>query len=127
MKKWHVILIIVVLGLVLVAAMILPALSAAKSYSGPGIHGNLMYLEVAKAQWIDAHKGVDAWLTKRDLLPYLTNGTQKTLFEQVIRSTPEREIYIINKTGAPVYAYEPRSERLFCVDSNDWKLIEQMK
>jgi hypothetical protein len=116
MKKWHVIVFIVLPGLLLIAALILPSLS--HGYSGPGIHGDLITLEVAKAQWEADHKGVDAWLTKRDMLPYLTRDTHWTSFEQAIRTSRD-VVYIINKTGAPVYAYEPKSERLFCVDSND--------
>jgi hypothetical protein len=115
------------LGLLLVAAMVVPALFRAKAYTGPGIHGNLVALEVAKSQWMADHKGVDAWLTRQDLLPYLTRHTQWTSFDQAIRRTPAGEIYIVNRTGAPVYAYVPGSERLLCVDSNDWKLVEQMK
>jgi hypothetical protein len=125
MKAWRVIL-IVVGGLVLLAAVILPALSRARLYSGPGIPGNLLTLEVAKARWVDEHPGGSEWPTKQDLLPYLTNGTRFTSFDQVIRPR-NREIYIINKTGAPVSAYDPRSERLFTVDSNRLHLIEQMK
>lgn len=127
MNKRRFIVVCGLLGLLLVALMVLRARLRAKAYSGPGIRGNLFALEVAKAQWMEEHKGVDAWLTRQDLLPYLTRGTHWTLFEQAIRRTPAREIYIVNRTGAPVYAYVPGSERLLCVDSNDWKLIEEMK
>ena len=125
MKARRVIL-VVVAGLLVLAAFILPALSRARVYSGPGVPGNLLTLEVAKARWLDAHPGGSEWPTKQDLLPYLTNGTRFTSFDQVIRPR-NREIYIINKTGAPVCAYDPRSEHLFTVDSNRIHLIEQMK
>lgn len=127
MNKLCFIMVCGVLGLLLVAFMVLRGHARAKAYSGPGIRGNLFVLEVAKAQWMEEHKGADAWLTRQDLVPYLTRGTHLTSFEQAIRRTPAMEIYIVNRTGAPVYAYVPGSERLLCVDSNDWKLIVQMK
>lgn len=115
-----------VAGVVLLAVWVGPARSRAKAYSGPGIQGNLWILEVAKARWLDAHAGGSEWPTRQDLLPYLTNGTRYTAFDQVIRPR-HREIYIINKTGAPVYAYDPGSERLITASSNHLRLIEQVK
>ena len=125
MKRWRVIL-IVVAGILLLAAFLLPALRRARGYSGPGVQGNLLALELAKARWQDEHPGGAEWPTKRDLLPYLTNGTRFTSFDQVIRPR-DREIYIINRTGAPVSAYDPRSERLFTLSSNRVPLMERLK
>lgn len=122
MKAWRVI-IIVAAVLLLAAAFILPALSRARAYSGPGVHGKLVALEVAKARWADTHKSGAEWPTVADVSPYLTNGAAR--FWQV--RPVYKEIYIINKVGAPVYAYDPRTERLYCVSSNDLPLIEQMK
>jgi hypothetical protein len=124
-KAWRISLILIAVFLLL-AAFILPALSRARIYSGPGIQGNLFSLEIAKARWLDAHPNGSEWPTKLDLLPYLTNGTHFTSFDQVIRPR-SREIYIINRTNAPVCAYDPQSERLFTVSSNKWSIIEQMK
>ncbi len=125
MKAWRIILIAVV-GMLLLAAFIIPALSRGRAYSGPGVQGNLLTLEVAKAKWLDDHPTGGEWPTKHDLLPYLTNGTRFMSFEEVIRPR-NREIYIINRTGAPVCAYDPRSERLFTLTSNKMALIPQLK
>lgn len=125
MKKWLVIIIIVILGLLVITALILPALSTA--YSGPSVYGDLTTVEAAKAQWEQDHKGADVWLTRQDLVPYLTRDTHWTSFEQAIRTSSHGVIFIINKTGAPVFAYQPRSEKLFCVDSNYLRFIEQRK
>ena len=125
MKTWRIVL-IPVAGFLVLAAFVLPALTRARAYSGPGVQGNLFTLEVAKARWLDAHPRGSEWPTKNDLLPYLTNGTGFGSFDEVIRPR-NREIYIINKIGAPVCAYDPKSERLFTVSSNQLPLIEQMK
>ena len=90
------------------------------------MQGNLHTLEVAKARCLDDHPGGSEWPTKQDLLPYLTNGTRYTRFDEVIRPR-NREIYIINRTGAPACAYDPRSERLITLNSNIAALIPQMK
>jgi hypothetical protein len=124
-KAWRTIL-IVIAGLGLLAIFVLPALSRARAYSGPGVQGNLLTLEVAKARWMDEHPGGSEWPTKQDLLPYLTNGTRLISFDQVNRPR-NGEIYIINKTGAQVCAYDPKSERPFTVDSNQLQMIQQMK
>jgi len=117
--------IIVAAVLLATGAFILPALSRARVYSGPGVHGNLVALEVAKARWVDAHRGGAEWPTMADVSPYLTNGAAR--FGQV--RPVYREIYIINKVGAPVYAYHPKTGRLYSyrVSSNDLPLIEQLK
>ena len=105
-KRVIIIVVIAAAGLLVAAALFQPA------YTGPGIQGNLIRLEVAKARWWDDHKGGVEWPTKKDLLPYLTNGAPWI-------HPRHGEIYIINKTGAPVYAYDERTERLSCVTSND--------
>lgn len=112
------------IGLVIavIGYRVLSALAAAHAYSGPGIQGNLLVLEVAKARWVAAHKGGDEWPTLQEVLPYLTNGMAKFSIRPV-----DKEIYIINKVGAPVYAYVPKTERLYSVDTNKWELIKQME
>lgn len=109
---------IIAISLIAFAAIALVrSLSRARMYSGPGLQGNLLKLELAKARWLDEHRDGDEWPGRDDLLPYLTNGTQFTSFDEVIRPR-DREIYIINRTGAPVLAYDPRSERLITLHSN---------
>jgi tricorn protease-like protein len=34
------------------------------------------------------------------------------------------EIYIVNKVGAPVYAYDPKTERLASLDSNGLDVVK---
>ena len=123
MKKGRVIA-LSVLGFTIafVTLQVLKSLTRAHAYSGPGIHGNLMMLEVAKARWADAHKGED-WPRMQAVLPYLTNGSTKWGGIRPVRD----EIYILNKIEAPVSAYDPRSERLYTVASNDLPRIELMK
>ncbi|HYG35055.1 MAG TPA: hypothetical protein VEC99_09740 [Clostridia bacterium] len=70
--------------------------------------GNLIILERAKAQWQRDHQGAKEWPTKQDLLPYLCTDPQRTSFEQVILAK-WGEIYILNRIGAPVYAYFPKA------------------
>jgi hypothetical protein len=105
-KRVIIIVIIVAVGLLVAVALFLPA------YTGPGVQGNLIRLEVAKARWWNDHKGGAEWPTKKDLLPYLPNGAPWI-------HAVHREIYIINKIGAPVYAYDERTEKLSSVSSND--------
>jgi hypothetical protein len=125
MKRCQVI-VIVVAGILLVVTLLLPALSKARHYSGPGIPGNLITLEVAKARWLDEHPDHAEAPTKQDLLSYLTNGTPFTSFDQVIRLR-NREIYSINRIGERVSAHYPHSDKLITLDSNELSLINQLK
>jgi hypothetical protein len=113
------------IGLVIaiIGYWVLSSLAAAHKYSGPGIHGNLMTLEIAKARWIDTHKGGKEWPTMNEVLPYLTNGPSKFGYVKPVRG----EIYIINKVGERVYAYDPKSEILYSVSAEDFSRIEELK
>lgn len=123
MKLWHAI--IVLVGAILLVAIFNPtAFRRARAYRRPGIQENLFALEVAKARWAAAHKGGGEWPTMKEVLPYLTNGS--TIFGGGIHPR-NQEIYIVNKVGAPVYAYDPVTEKLLSLRSNLWPLIEQMK
>jgi len=108
---------IIIVIIVTAVVLLLSFLSLRPAYTGPGVEGNLIWLEVAKARWQDDHKAGTEWPTKKNLLPYLTKGKPWTSFNQVIHPV-HGEIYIINKTGAPVYAYDPRTEMLSSVSSN---------
>ena len=111
---------ILAFGIGSIAYALLSAMSAAHAYSGPGVHGNLVVLEVAKARWAAVHTN-EEWPTMRDISPYFTNGT--TWFGK-IRPVRE-EIYIINKVGMPVIAYDLRNEKVSTVSSNDYLRILQ--
>jgi len=117
---WHVIAAIVLFGLVVVFAVVLPALSAKISYSGPGVRGNLIALEVAKARWAENHTN-SVWPTMQDIAPYFTNGWSP------IRPV-RQEIYIINKVGTPVISYDPRTKATSIVSTNDYfRILEEDK
>jgi hypothetical protein len=105
MKWWPTILGVLALG-GLVVLVILPGLARAKRFSGPGIAGNLRYIQVAKEQWIiDGH--TNEWPTANDLFP----GSSKT-FQEIIRSR-YGEPYFINRTGAPPFVYFPKAVRQY--------------
>lgn len=74
----------------------------ARIYSGPGIAGNLFDLERIKECWEFDHPGGNAWPTWQDLSPYVgaTNFHMIPVYD---------EIYLINRTGAPVFAYFPKT------------------
>jgi hypothetical protein len=108
-KRVIIVVVIVAAGLLLAASMLLPA------YTGPGVRGNLIALEVAKARWLHDHKSSDGWLTKKDLQPYLAAGLPHSV---------HGEIYIVNKVGEPVYAYDPKTERLDSLDSNGLDVVK---
>ena len=103
-KRVIVFMIIAAVGLLVASALLLPP------YTGPGVRGNLIVLEVAKARWWNDHKSGIEWPTRKDLRPYLTNGMPRSI---------HGEIYIVNKIGAPVYAFDPKTERLSSVSTTD--------
>ena len=110
MRRKHVItfVISVAIALLVVVAFFKPA------YTGPGVRGNMIMLEVAKARWIHDHPGVE-WPNNNDLRPYLSHGIPRSI---------HGEIYIINKVGAPVYEYDPKTERLSNLDSNGLDVVK---
>jgi hypothetical protein len=107
--KRVIIVVISAIGLLVAAALLQPP------YSGPGIRGNLIALEVAKVRWLHNRESSDEWPTKSDLRPYLRGGVPRSV---------RGEIYIVNKVGAPVYAYDPRTERLISLDSNGMNVVK---
>jgi hypothetical protein len=108
--------VVVGLGIAVVYHSVVSALGARVSYSGPGVHGNLVQLEVAKARWAEAHTNSD-WPTMQDIAPYFTNGT--TLWLGPVRPV-RREVYIVNKVGTPVISYDPGTDATTFVSSNDY-------
>jgi len=107
-RRVIVVVVIAVAGLLVAGALFQPA------YTGPGVRGNLIALEVAKARWLRDHKTGDEWPTKRDLKPYLPNGRPHSV---------HGEIYIVNKVGEPVYAYDTGTERLSSLDANGLEAV----
>ena len=107
-KRNIVVVVIAVVGL-LVVASITPA------YRGPGVRGNLIALEVAKARWLHDHKTGNEWPTKRDLKPYMASGAPHSV---------HGEIYIVNKVGEPVYAYDTDTERLSSLDASGLEVVK---
>jgi hypothetical protein len=105
----------VIIAVVIVVAGLLAAGLFQPAYTGPGVRGNLIALEVAKARWLHDHKSSDEWPTKKDLQPYLTAG---------IPHSVHGEIYIVNKLGEPVYAFNPKTERLSSLDSNGLNVVK---
>jgi hypothetical protein len=108
-RRVIIIVVIVTVGLLVAAAFLQLA------YTGPGVRGNLIMLEVAKARWLHDHKGGVEWVTKNDLRTYLTNGMPRSV---------RGEIYIVNKVGEPVYAYDPKTERLVSLDSKGLDVVK---
>jgi hypothetical protein len=108
-KRLIIVVVVVATGLLLVAGLFQPA------YIGPGVRGNLIALEVAKARWLHDHKSSDEWPTKRDLQPYFPAGLPHSV---------HGEIYIVNKVGDPVYAYDPKTERSSGLDLNGLNIVK---
>jgi hypothetical protein len=110
MRLWRSILFLA-LGVALIIAFLLPATRRAHAYSGPGVHGNLMRLQEAKDRWEHEHPAGPAWPRREDLLPYLgPTSPNHGSFDDAIRPL-WGEIYLINSTGAPVFAYFPKDAR----------------
>jgi hypothetical protein len=112
---------ILAVGIGSIAYAFISAWSERIAYSGPGVDGNLVVLEVAKTRWAAAHTNED-WPTMRDVLPYFTNGM--TSFGSI--RPVSREIYIINKVGTPVISYDSRNDRVSFANSNDYSHIHQI-
>jgi hypothetical protein len=103
MKRWLIIMAVLALAGVAVVAL-MPAVSRAKVHSGPGIYGNLRIVQLAKEQWMaDGH--TNEWPTVKDLFPDASPG--KTV-QDVVRPR-SGELYFINRTGAPPFAYIPKA------------------
>jgi len=98
MNEWRV-LIVVTLAFLLVADINLLLHPRAHTYSGLGIHGNLIWIQQAKERWEIDHKGKVAWPTMQDLLPYGVSNIRPVY----------GEIYLINETGAPAFVYFPKT------------------
>ena len=103
MKRWRLIIAVLAFaGLVVLA--VLPYFAKAKAYSGPGIYGNVYHIQKSKEEWL-ADRHTNQWPTAKDLFPGLS--PEKTL-QDLMR--PRRgEIYFINQTGAPPFAYVPKA------------------
>lgn len=94
---------VLVLGLLVIAVLVLQKLARAKAYSGPGIPGNLRSIEIAKQQWLE-DGGTNAWPTAEDLFPSSAGES----LQDILRPR-YGEIYFINQTGAPPFAYIPKA------------------
>ena len=103
MKRWFIMVVILAL-FVLLAAAVLPYFAKAKAYSGPGVHGNLRTLQLAKDQSLK-DGNTNEWPTAAELFPGSSSG--KT-FKTIMRPK-YGELYFINRTGAPPFAYFPKA------------------
>ena len=123
-KEW--ICIVVLTAIVLLAAIRFWPTNRerAREYSGPGIGGNLFNLERIKECWEVDHKGGNAWPTWQDLAPY----ADTTNFHMI---PVYHEIYLINRTDAPAFAYFPKTEYGFhegqtiSLDDEEMKKVKQ--
>ncbi len=86
----------------LAAIVVLPALKRAKAYSGPGIFGNLRSIHMAKDAWLAAGN-TNEWPTAADLF----GASDGRALNQIMRPK-YGELYFINRTGAPPFAYVPK-------------------
>jgi len=103
MKRLFTVILILVLFVAL-GAVVLRYLGRARPYSGPGVHGNLQALQLAKEQWL-ADGNTNEWPTGEDL--GIGSSPGKT-FSQSMRPR-YGEIYLINQVGAPPFAYFPKA------------------
>jgi hypothetical protein len=102
--KRLVIAVAIIATIVLAVLIILPAFAKAKVGGGPGISGNLHWLQVAKDVWqSDGH--TNEWPTGADLFPDWTRD--RSLNKALSRRFGE--LYFINRTGAPPFAYIPKA------------------
>jgi hypothetical protein len=86
----------------------LPIFWKVRARSGPGIGGNLQSLQLAKDVWLaDGH--TNEWPSGEDLFPYWSHA--KSLNETFSRW--HGELYFINRTGAPPFAYIPKASGSF--------------
>src|SRR4051812_36569196 len=83
--------------------LVLPMFARAKAHSGPGLSGNLRSIQLAKEQW-EADGHTHEWPTAEDLFPDSTRGI--SLNEMFLGR--HGELYFINRTGAPPFAYLPK-------------------
>ena len=103
--KSLVIVLAIIAALCIGCFLILPMLTKAKAYSGPGLSGNLRSLQLAKEEWqADGH--TNEWPTAEDLFPASARGRS---LNQILRSR-HGELYFINRTGAPSFAYVPKAD-----------------
>jgi hypothetical protein len=104
-------LLIILAVLVMVASfvcVVLPYFARAKVYSGPGIYGNLRYIQLAKDQWVGAGN-TNEWPTAENLFP---RSSPAKSFQEIVRPR-YGELYFINRTGAPPFAYFPKAARQY--------------
>ena len=96
--------IIALLGLAFLAVLLaLPFFAKAKIHNGPGIYGNLRWIQLAKDEWL-ADGNTNEWPTAKDLFSSSPGRT----FSDIIRPR-YGELYFINRTGAPPFAYIPKA------------------
>jgi hypothetical protein len=103
MKRLVILFAILVMAVLAVAAVVLPSFARAKVYGGPGLTGNLRLILLAKEMWIADGK-TNEWPSAEDL-GFAAAGKS---FQQVTRPR-YGEIYFINSTGAPPFAYFPKT------------------
>ena len=120
MKRLLIVIISIGLLAVLIA-LVLPNLTRARAYSGPGVFGNLEYLQRMKNTWqLDNTNHAKEWPMADDIFADL--APDKPL-EKILRPK-YGEIYIINRTGEPPCVYFPptartdRAGQLLCIKSN---------
>jgi hypothetical protein len=75
-----------------------------KAYSGPSVFGNLQSLQLMKEQW-QANGHTNEWPSGEDLFADGTRG--RSINERFRRRYGE--LYFINRTGAPPFAYIPKA------------------
>jgi hypothetical protein len=104
MRSKHLPFIIALFWLAALGVMVvLPAFRSAGAYSGPGISGNLRRIQIAKDEWLAAGN-TNEWPTASDLF----RATPGKTINEIMRPR-FGEIYFINRTGAPPFAYLPKT------------------
>lgn len=97
----------------LVALVVLAWLTRGTAHSGPSIAGNLRSIQLAKEIWL-AEGGTNEWPTAADLFSlHVDDKTGGVNLNEIMRQTPYGEIYFINRTGAPPFAYIPKAARRY--------------
>jgi hypothetical protein len=98
----------VLVSVSLLVLILVPHIARVRSYSGPGIYGNLRQIQLAKEQWIAAGN-TNEWPSAEDLFP--GSSSRGTLQKMLL--SKYGELYFINSTGAPPFAYFPEAIRDF--------------
>ena len=125
MRRWVIVVAVLVIAN-LITVVVLPFSSRAKAYSGPGIYGNLRYIQLAKEQWMaDGH--TNEWPTSKDLFP---SSSPRKAFKDVMRPK-YGEVYFINRINAPPFAYIPKAGgqykggEMLILESNGLAVVRQ--